>query len=153
MTSGFVAAWPTPFLAGQGRLGRNERASGTIRVDHMSTHDFRMAPKKALDRKKWKLRVRIDGPGRAGSPVAAVVRQKPSGSVERTLVSLNRKGNGQLVVPFNRKQTGRVYVVVGNASTRFDCRGPYTVGYSCGGTAKDDNLRFEVSFRTFAGSS
>ena len=60
----------------------------------MATNDFKVTPKKELRKKKFKLRVRIDGPKRRTDPMAAVVWQKKSGKVKRMLVKLNRKGNG-----------------------------------------------------------
>ena len=141
------AWWPTPRLSGHGWLGRNERASASVRVDHLAARDFRLTPRRSLAERRWRLRVSVDGPARRTSPTAAVVWHRRSGEVKRMLVQLDRRGNGQRVVPFNRRQTRRVYVVVANASTRFRCGGEYVVGYSCGGTPRDDSRRFEVSMR------
>ncbi len=115
-------AWPTPTWVGRGRLGRGEVATGTVNIAHMAANDFRLTPKKELRKKKFKLKVKVDGPRERTSPMAAVVWQKKSGKVKRMLVKLNRKGNGSRTVPFNRKQTQRIYVVAVNASTRFNCR-------------------------------
>jgi hypothetical protein len=143
--------WPSPLLAGQGSLGKNEKTQGSIRIDHLAAAHSRVTPKKSLSKKRWKLRVTIDGPPRRTAPAAAVVWQKKSGAVERRLVRLNKQGKGRTVVPFNRRQTKRVFVVLANASTRFDCRGAYDVGYSCGGSARDDGRRFTLTMRVFAG--
>lgn len=143
-------AWPTPTWAGRGRLGKGEIANGAVNIAHMATNDFRLTPKKELTRKKFKLRVKIDGPRRRTSPMAAVVWQKPSGELKRMLVTLNRKGNGSRTVPFNRKQTKRIYVVAVNASTRFDCgAGDFT--YSCKGRPRDDGVAFKLAFQVVTG--
>lgn len=142
-------AWPQPVMAGTGRLGKNDRGSGTVRIDHMAAKDFRLTPKKTLRKRKWRLRVGIDGPTRRTSPMATLVWVKKSGDVKRIPVRLNRNGNGKRTVPFNRRQTRRIYTVLANVSTRFDCgAGDYT--YSCRGTPRDDGKRFAVSFRVFS---
>lgn len=137
--------WPTPTLAGVGRLGKGDTASGTVRISHLASNDFKLTPKKNLNSRKFKLRVRIDGPNGKTSPMAAVVSQKKSGKVTRMLVKLNRIGIGSRTVPFNRRQTKRIYVVAVNASTRFDCgSGDFT--YSCKGTPRDDGKAYKVKF-------
>ncbi len=142
--------WPSPVWVGAGRLGKGEVASGSVEVDHMATNDFKLTPKKELRKKKYKLRVRIDGPKRRTDPMAAVVWQKKSGNVKRMLVKLNRKGNGARKVPFNRKQTKHIFIVVANASTRFNCgAGDFT--YSCKGTPKDDDRAFTLQFKVVKG--
>lgn len=138
--------WPTPTLAGTGRLGKGDVASGTVKISHMASNDFRLTPKKDLRKKKFKLRVRIDGPRENSSPMAAVVLQKKSGTVKRMLIKLSRTGVGARTVPFNRRQTKRVYVVAVNASTRFACRrGDFT--YSCKGVPRDDRKTFAMTFK------
>ena len=135
---------------GAGRLGKGEVASGSVEVDHMATNDFKLTPKKELRKKKYKLRVRIDGPKRRTDPMAAVVWQKKSGNVKRMLVKLNRKGNGARKVPFNRKQTKHIFIVVANASTRFNCgAGDFT--YSCRGTPEDNDRAFTLQFKVVTG--
>lgn len=82
--------------------------------------------------------------------MAAVVWQKKSGKVKRMLVKLDRRGNGSTTVPFNRRQTERIYVVAVNASTRFNCgAGDFT--YSCKGTPRDDGAPFKLAFKVVTG--
>lgn len=139
-------AWPTPTWVGRGRLGKDEVAKGAVKINHLATNDFRLTPKKELETKKFQLKVKVDGPRERTSPMAAVVWEKKSGKVERMLVKLNRKGNGSTTVPFNRKQTERIYVVAVNASTRYNCRaGDFT--YSCRGTPRDDGAPFKLAFK------
>lgn len=138
--------WPKPTLVSQGRLGRGEGTSGTLKIDHMSTQNIRVTPRSNLDERRFKLRVRIDGPARKTAPMVTLVLQRRSGMLVDLPVRLNRRGQGSEVVPFNRRQTQRVWVVVSNASTRFDCRGN-DVTYSCSGTPRDQNRRFHVGLR------
>ena len=144
------SSWPTPRLAGRKTVGQNKKASGSVRIDHMASAHFVVLPGEALTQRRWKLRVRVDGPGKKSSPMAAVVRVAKSGTITRKLVPLDKDGVGSAVVPFNLRQTERVHIVAVNGSTRFDCAGRYVVRYSCGGKPKDDNRRFQVSARTFA---
>ena len=81
--------------------------------------------------------------------MATVVWQQRSGKVRNVPVRLNRRGKGSHVVPFNRRQTQRIWLVLSNASTRFDCRGN-DVTYSCSGTPRDDRRAFTVSLRVIA---
>ena len=138
--------WPRPRVAGSVALGRGGRASDTSLIDHMSTQDVVVTPRRSLDKRKYKLRVGIDGPARTSSPMATLVWQQRSGTVKKVPVQLDRRGQGSRVVPFNRRQTRRVWIVVSNASTRFDCRGS-DVTYSCSGTPRDDGRAFTVSLR------
>jgi hypothetical protein len=141
--------WPGPKMVSQGSLGRGGSTSGAFEIDHMAAHDVRVTPKKGLDEKKYKLRVTIDGPGAVSDPTATVVLQRPSGTISYLPVALNDKGVGSRVVPFNRLQTARVWLVLANASTRFkDCGEKFT--YSCGGTPLDDQRRFGVKLRVIS---
>ncbi|HEX6148286.1 MXAN_6640 family putative metalloprotease [Nocardioides sp.] len=138
--------WPRPALVSHGALGRGEGTSGTLVIDHLSSHDIRVTPEKSLGKRKFKLRVRIDGPARRTDPMATVVWQQRSGKITKLPVRLNKRGKGSKVVPFNRRQTRRVWLVLSNASTRFDCRGN-DVTYSCSGTPRDDNRAFRLRLR------
>lgn len=145
-------AWPSPAWVGTARLGKDEVAGGAVKIAHMAAKGFKLTPRKELTKKKFKLEVRVDGPRQRTSPMAAVVWQKRSGKVKRMLVKLSRKGNGSTTVPFNRKQTRRVYVVAVNASTRFDC-GSGDLTYSCKGTPRDDGAAFKLAFEVVTGRS
>lgn len=143
-------AWPTPTWAGRRRLGNGEVAKGAVNIAHMASNAFRLTPRPELEKRKFRLEVRVDGPRQRTSPMAAVVWQKTSGQVKRMMIGLNRKGNGSRTVPFNRKQTQRIYVVAVNASTRFACgSGGFT--YSCQGTPRDDGAAFKLAFKVVTG--
>jgi len=140
-------SWPEPRMVSQGSLGRGGVASGELKIDHLSTQNTRVTPKKGLDERRFRLQVRIDGPSEATSPMATVVWQQPSGQVERLPVRLNAEGVGSRVVPFNRLQTTTLWLVLSNASTRFDDCGGEDHTYSCSGTPRDENLPFTVRLR------
>ncbi len=140
------STWPTPTWAGTGRLGKGQVAMGTPDISHLASNAFRLTPKKGLDKRKYGLRVSVDGPGSKSSPSAAVVWQKKSGAVTRLPLRLNGRGNGSRTVPFNRKQTQRIVVVAVNASTRYHCgAGDFT--YSCRGNPRDDGRAFGLRFK------
>lgn len=138
--------WPQPTMVDGESLGRGESLAGTTTIDHMSTHDIRVTPKQNLDEPVFKLRIRINGPARKSAPTATVVWQKSSGKITKLPVRLNERGIGAKVVPFNRIQTKQVWLVLSNASTRFDCRGNNHT-YSCSGTPRDQNRKFAVNLR------
>jgi len=140
------STWPTPIWAGTGRLGRDKVASGTVKISHLAANDFRLTPRKGLDRRKYQLRVAVDGPAERSSPAATVLLVKKSGAMKRIPVRLGARGRGRTTVPFNRVQTRRVVVVAVNASTRYRCgAGDFT--YSCKGRPLDDDRAFSFRFR------
>lgn len=58
-------------------------------------------------------------------------------------VSLNRRGNGSIRVPFGASDITRVVVSLGNTSADFRRCFSRTTAYSChGGIPVDDDLRF-----------
>jgi hypothetical protein len=142
--------WPSPRMVSQGSLGRGEGTSGTLTIDHMSTQNIQVTPKEGLDEQRFKLRVRIDGPLGETSPMAALVWQQSSGDVKTLPIPLNPEGIGSKVVPFNRRQTQRVWLVLSSASTRFDNCGGKNHTYSCSGTPRDDDLPFAVDLRVIS---
>jgi hypothetical protein len=139
-------AWPTPTWADSRRLGRNDVASGTVKISHLAANDFRLTPKAGLDRRRYRLRVSVDGPAAKSSPAATVVVLRRSGAVKRIPVRLGEEGRGTTTVPFNRKQTQRVFVVAVNASTRYRC-GAADFTYSCKGDPLDDDRAFDLRFK------
>ena len=86
----------------------------------MTSLSYQVKSSSSLASKKWRLKVKIDGPGSYRMPAAYVLVVKRKGT-DKHFVRLNRKGNGQVIVPFGRKQVKSVYVSLVNASTRFKC--------------------------------
>ena len=92
-----------------------------------------------------RLKVSLDGPAAATSPRLVLVRLTAGGDLVRTEVALGKGGNGAATVPFNTRQTTRLYAVAVNASTRYDCGGHGT-RYSCRGAPLDDDELFALRF-------
>lgn len=138
--------WPHPYSV-HATLGRREQTGGTARVDHMANLPLRARPATSLGARAWHLRVRIDGPRRVTDPATTIVVQRRNGDVDHVTMHLGRRGRAHEVVPFSYRKVTQVYVVMTNASTRFDCSGSDPT-YSCSGTPLDDGKRFAVSLRT-----
>jgi hypothetical protein len=143
------SAWPTPDWAGGGRLGRGEVASGRVRISHLAANDFRLTPKGELDGRRFRLKVGVDGPAAETSPRMMLVRLTPGGDLVRTEVRLGKAGDGSATVPFNTRQTERLFAVAVNASTRFDCGG-HGARFSCRGKPLDDRKLFRLRFKVVA---
>ncbi|HYH35341.1 MAG TPA: MXAN_6640 family putative metalloprotease [Nocardioides sp.] len=134
-------SWGAPAVASSRTMGREDAAERT-RIDHLAAKPYRLRPARELRRRVWRMRVTVDGPARETGPVAGVVRVPRSGQVVRTGLRLDADGRGTVTVPFNRRQTSALFVVLGNASLRFTCnRG---TDYSCHGTSRDDDRRFRL---------
>jgi hypothetical protein len=140
------SAWPTPDWAGGGRLGRGDVASGRVRISHLAANDFRLTPRGELDRRRFRLKVTLAGPSRETSPRMMLVRLTPGGDLVTTEVRLGKAGDGSATVPFNTRQTARLFAVVVNASTRFDCGG-HGARFSCRGKPLDDRKLFRLRFK------
>ena len=134
--------WPRP-PAKDVFLGANDQTTGNATIDHLANVPIRLHPKADLDTRDWQLQVSVDGPPLKTSPEATIVWQRDSGKVVTVPVVLNNGGRGQALVPFNRPQVHKLYVVLANASTRYDCSGSDPT-YSCGGTPLDDGSGFQV---------
>jgi hypothetical protein len=111
------------------------------RLHHLSTKSVVLRPGKGIQG-KWRLRVDLDLPPRfRGSQATAIVHRK-DGRVRLVRARLNKRGDGRLVVPFNRRHIARVTLSLTNASTRTGkCRqgSPFT----CGGWSPDSGPNFD----------
>ena len=117
--------------------------SYTARQSHMSSRTYRFVPGADLAGPTWQLAIAVDGPPLRTSPGAHVTVHRPDGSVESTVVTLDRTGNGVLSVPFAHESVDAVSVTLVNASSRMRCR--TRTSLACAGRAVDDNLPFSVS--------
>jgi hypothetical protein len=88
-----------------------------------------------------RLRVVVDGPGRATGPEARVVVRFTDGSAVIRRIKLDRAGRGRLAVPFGKGSVASVVVVLVNASDRYrNCfSGSPFGGLSCWGGKPVDN--------------
>jgi hypothetical protein len=139
--------WPAAILSGGDVLGKSDRrAAFRTSVDHMASRNFVVKPDSSLAG-RWKLRIKVNGPGRASAPAAYVMVRLKNGKVERHAVALTRKGIGKTKVAFSGKRVSGVTITVVNASTRFSCR--RGTSFSCRGVPKDDHRRFTVATKVF----
>ena len=144
-------AWPSTLLGNTYTLSKADRRTGKhgSGLLHMSSLSYEVKSSSSLASKKWRLKVKIDGPGSYRMPAAYVLVVKRKGT-EKHFVRLNGKGNGQVVVPFGRKQVKSVYISLVNASTRFKCGRKYP--YSCSGLPIDDGRSFRGQRYEFSAS-
>ena len=144
-------AWPATKLGNTYRLTKSDRRTGKHgkRLLHLTSVSYQVKSSSSLASKKWRLKVKIDGPGSYRMPAAYVLVVKRKGT-DKHFVRLNNRGNGQLIVPFGRKQVKSVYVSLVNASTRFTCGKKYP--YSCSGLPIDDGRNFRGQPYRFSAS-
>ena len=144
-------AWPSTPLAAAYTLTKSDRRTGKHggHLLHMTSLSYEVKSSSSLASKKWRLKVKIDGPASYRMPAAYVLVVKRKGT-EKHFVQLNGKGNGQVVVPFGRKQVKAVYVSLVNASTRFKCGKKYS--FSCSGLPIDDGRAFRGQPYKFSAS-
>jgi hypothetical protein len=136
-------SWPSADVAHSWKLSKSTRTAGAaFKIDHMASRNVALKPDSSLAGKRWHARIKVDGPGRASSPVAYVVVHRTHGKPITKSVHLNRKGHGSLKVPFSHGRIGRVTVTLANASTRFACH--QGTNFSCRGKARDNNRKFDV---------
>jgi hypothetical protein len=114
----------------------------TYTVHHLASVNVRAAPGADLASKKWRLRIKIDGPRRSTAPAVVVLVNRKHHKMTRTLVHLSRSGRGSVKVPFSRATTQGVTVTMANTSTRFTCH--TGGGYSCNGTPKAPHPPFKM---------
>ena len=139
------SAYPTPRTSATKSLGKGGKAHGTTRLDHLTSASVKVRPKGALKAKKWKLRVQVNGPAKATSPVVVVMVHKKNGKVVQQLMKLNKRGDGSLRVPFSKRKVSAVSVTMANASTRYRCgRRTYLV---CQGVPRDDRQKYSIQVR------
>jgi hypothetical protein len=112
------------------------------RLDHLSGESVRIGAGPDITGRRWRLKVRVDGPPRASSPSATVLLHKADGTVGRKRVRLDRRGNGAVTVPFGASRVGTVTVSLANVSTRFRCNRKTTL--ACSGVSRDDDRKYTV---------
>ena len=136
-------AWPTAPVAASWTLTKGDpRQHIRLGIDHMSSRNVRVKPDAALQDKRWRLRVVVDGPAGKTRPAAYVVSKTRHG-IDRTPVRLNDRGNGHTLIGFSSRRVSWAKVILVNASTRFSCW--HRTSWSCQGRARDDDLKFELS--------
>lgn len=143
------AKWPVAPAATTWTLtGDARKQSTTARIDHLASRNWVVRPGDGVTGKRWKLKVRIDGPAKKTSPAAYLVVKRKKALV-RTPIGLSKKGNGAKAISFNGKKVSWAKVVVANASTRFKCWQREL--WSCQGKPRDNDLPFKVQVTAFKG--
>src|SRR5690606_12694446 len=98
-------AYAVPLPKGIQVLSKRRRGKAyKTRISHMASTSFRFVPATSLSRKKWKLRLKVQGPAKRTAPAAAVLLHLQNGRVKRRMVKLNRRGNGSIRVPFSSRR-------------------------------------------------
>jgi hypothetical protein len=132
---GFVAKWPLTRAA-------PTVTSTTFRVHHLASGSIKVIPGDNLDKRTWRLHLRVSGPGRHKHPVVyVVVRTRHHGRVSE-LMHLDRRGHGFVSLPFSHRSVKFVTMTLVNASTAFQQCGQGT--YSCSGVPRAANPAFAV---------
>jgi hypothetical protein len=141
------------FVASPSRFGltRSRRSTGwkATRLDHLSTQSAVIRPRDGLAG-EWRLRILVDLPPRFRGSRASIMVHRRNGGVGWRDVTLDRRGNGRIVVPFGRRLVDSVALSLSNASTRMTgcTRDPAVASpYSCGGRSRDDGLVFAFNAR------
>ncbi|WP_121258141.1 MXAN_6640 family putative metalloprotease [Nocardioides ferulae] len=136
-------AWPAAPVAKKWKLGKTSRkAAYQVKLNHLSSSSVKVKTGKGLKGKRWKLRVRLNGPARGGSPAAYVTVKPRKGKARHTLVKLNRKGDGAAAVAVRSGRTKHVTVTLVNASTRYRCKRGTT--FACAGKPLDQKKPFKL---------
>jgi hypothetical protein len=117
----------------------------TYAVRHLASVNVDVRPGADLGSRRWRLRVKVDGPRRHTMPAVIVLVHRTDHRLTRRLVHLSRDGRGSVGVPFGRATTHRVTVTLANASTRFRCH--TGGGYSCNGTPTAPHPAFRLRLR------
>jgi hypothetical protein len=115
--------------------------SKTVELDHLSSAylGFTHVPGTG---DSFSLKLKVNGPDKSHGTTATAIVLNDDTTFEMTTLSLNKDGNGTLVVPFAESTVSRVILVASNASTKFACdKGTY---YSCSGKPRYDDQEFFV---------
>ena len=119
------------------------RASGSIRVDHLSSRYYWFTPGTGV-RDDAKLFVAMNGPVYKTGPEASIVVLFKSGKVLLQPLALNRAGEADIVVKFGKGRVVEVDLVLTNTSIRrrTKCWTDEKWRYACAALPRDDNMPF-----------
>jgi len=112
-------------------------------IDHLAAESMIVRPGPDLTGKRWRLRLRVSGPGPQADPAVRVLVHKPGGRVATRSLELDERGRATLQVPFRSGEILAVTTTMANVSTRFRCG--RDTDFACRGTARDDDVPFAVS--------
>ena len=115
--------------------------SKTVELDHLASAYFGFTHVPGTG-DSFSLKLKVNGPAKSRGTTATAIVLNDDATFEMTTLSLNKEGNGTLVVPFAESTVSRVILVASNASTKFNC--DENTYYSCNGKPKFDNQEFFI---------
>ncbi|MBF4160858.1 MXAN_6640 family putative metalloprotease [Nocardioides acrostichi] len=144
-------SWPSANHGGWTLTGTSTGNNVTATLPHMSAASYVITPGDGVGNKKWRLKIKVDGPVAKTSPIAYVVVRMKNGAWKRSPMNLNAQGNGVKKVLFSGNAVSAVSVTLVNGSTRFkNCgQGTGSVEYSCDGTPVDNGKAFKLVTRAY----
>lgn len=136
--------YPVPFTP-RIALGPKGQTTGWLgtKLQHLSAIYVSYVPGQNAPPAR-RLLLGVDGPPRGSAPAARVLIRFEGGRVKTLAIRLNKRGNGEVRVPFGRSSVRSVTIAMINGSTRYVRCSTKTVPYSCGGRSKDDDRLFKV---------
>ncbi len=119
------------------------RASGSIRVDHLSSRYYWFTPGTGV-RDDAKLFVAMNAPAYRTGPEASIVVLFKSGKVLLQPLALNKAGEADIIVKFGKGRVVEVDLVLTNTSIRrrTKCWTDEKWRYACAALPRDDNMPF-----------
>jgi len=134
-------AYPRAPLSRAHRLSVNHPIAGwsTLRLDHLTTGAVSFSPAAGAPADALLHLVLDAPPTRSGSGARLMVIGR-SGTVRVVTVTLDRRGDADLRVPFGSLTVWRVVLVYANANTSYNCW--MGAGFSCNGRSHADQLPF-----------
>ena len=141
-------SWPHATYAQHWRLSAaHKRASTLFTINHLSSRNALVNPTSSLKKKRWMLRVVVNGPARKTSPAAYVIVKRKHGHSIKRSVHLGKSGHGKVKVPFSSRKVKGVSITLANASTRYKCwKQTY---YSCQGKPQDQGMKYRLQVTAF----
>ncbi|WP_323791332.1 MXAN_6640 family putative metalloprotease [Nocardioides sp.] len=120
----------------------SRRTTFGTRVNHLAAKTLKVKAR-SLKSKKWRLRIKVDGPKKSASPAVALLVLRANGTLQRRTIDLSASGNGKRTIGFDSRKVRWASVTLANVSTRYQCDAGS--GYACEGRPRDQRERFEVT--------
>ncbi|MEO8107623.1 MAG: MXAN_6640 family putative metalloprotease [Actinomycetes bacterium] len=138
------ATYPVPFVP-RIVLGPKGQTTGWLgtKLSHLSAIYVAYVPGQNAPPAR-RLLLGVDGPPRGSAPAARALIRFDGGRVKTVPIKLNRRGNGEVKVPFGRSSVSSVTIALINGSTRYTRCSTKTAPFSCGGRSKDDERFYKV---------
>ena len=135
---------PTPVRVTVSRHNHGNTGWLSLPLDHLSSVYVTLVPGKKAP-VTGKLRLRVDGPGKASGPKFVGAVRFANGHSKNFAIGLNRSGEGTTQVAFGRKRVAGVDVAMVNSSTRMKhCFPRHRTSLACGGRPQDDDRPYRL---------